>query len=385
MLPQRSVSKLPNVGTTIFTIMSQLAARHHAVNLGQGFPDFNCDPVLQQHLSDAVRDGHNQYAPMSGVGALREAIAAKNADLYHHRHDAETEITITAGATQAIMASVLALVQPGDEVIVLEPVYDSYVPSIVLAGGRPVFVPLDATRDYAPDWERVRGAITPKTRLLMLNFPHNPTGRLLRPEDLAALEDIVEGTGVLLLSDEVYEHIIFDGRTHQSLMRSPALAARAVVVSSFGKTFHTTGWKVGHVCAPAALTTEMRKVHQFMVFAVNTPAQHAFAAYLKDPTPYLQLPAFYQAKRDLLIDGLSSTPFRVLPCEGTYFVLADYSSLSDDPETEFAQTMIVKYGVAVIPVSVFYNAPQDRRVVRFCFAKSDSTLREALQRITSAL
>ena len=385
MTPLRPTSRLPRVGTTIFTVMSQLALKHGAVNLGQGFPDFNCDPVLQRHLEDAVRAGHNQYAPMAGVPALRAAIAAKNLALYGHHYDADTEITITAGATQAIMASVLALVHPGDEVIVLEPTYDSYVPSIELAGGRPVYVPLDADNGYAPDWDRIRAAITPKTRLLMLNFPHNPTGRVLRQDDLLALEQLVEATGVMVLSDEVYEHIVFDGIAHQSLMRSSALAERTVVISSFGKTFHTTGWKVGYACAPAALSAEIRKVHQFMVFAVNTPAQHAFAAYLQDPSPYLGLPAFYQSKRDLLIGGLHRTPFRVLPCEGTYFVLADYSALSSAPEPEFAQTMIVKYGVAVIPVSVFYDSPNDRKVVRFCFAKNDTTLRDALQRISAAL
>lgn len=377
-------SKLPRVGTTIFTVMSQLAAKHGAVNLGQGFPDFNCDPRLQQQLTAAVQAGHNQYAPMAGVPALREAIAAKNASLYGHRHDPDGEITITAGATQAIMATVLALVQAGDEVIVLEPTYDSYVPSIELAGGRPVAVPLDAGAGYAPDWERVRAAITPRTRLLMLNFPHNPSGRVLRPADLAALEQIVADTGIWLLSDEVYEHIVFDGVANQSLMRSPALAARTVVVSSFGKTFHTTGWKVGYTCAPAAVTAEIRKVHQFMVFAVNTPAQHAFAEILRDPSLYLGLPAFYQAKRDLFVSGLRGTGLRVLPCEGTYFVLADYSALSDQPEPEFAQTMIVRYGVAVIPVSVFYDRPHDRRVVRLCFAKKDETLRAALERLAAA-
>ena len=379
------MSRLPRVGTTIFTVMSQLSLKYDAVNLGQGFPDFSCDPRLQQLLADAVRAGHNQYAPMAGVPALRSALAAKNAQLYGHRYDADSEITITAGATQAIMASVLALVHPGDEVIVLEPTYDSYVPSIELAGARPVYVPLDAERGYAPDWDRVSAAITPRTRLLMLNFPHNPTGRTLRAEDLVALERIVERSGILLLSDEVYEHIVFDGVAHASLMRSAALAERTVVVSSFGKTFHTTGWKVGYTCAPAAITAEIRKVHQFMVFAVNTPAQHAFAAYLDNPAPYLDLPAFYQAKRDLLVAGLRDTPFRVLRCEGTYFVLADYSALSDEPEPEFAQTMIVKYGVAVIPVSVFYEKPEDRKVVRFCFAKNDATLRDALQRISAAL
>jgi methionine aminotransferase len=374
-------SKLPRVGTTIFTVMSHLAIKHGAVNLGQGFPDFNCDERLQARLAEAVRTGHNQYAPMTGVAALREAIARKNEALYGHRYDADAEITVTAGATQAIMTAVLALVQPGDEVVVLEPAYDSYVPSIELAGGRPVFVPLDAARGYAPDWDRVRAAITAKTRLLMINFPHNPTGRVLGDDDLAALERIVAETGVLLLSDEVYEHIVFDGVAHRSVMRSPLLASRSVVISSFGKTFHTTGWKVGYACAPKELTAEFRKVHQFMVFAVNTPAQHAFAAYLDDPAPYLTLPAFYQAKRDRFVAGLKDTPFRVLPCPGTYFLLADYSAVSSLPEAEFAQKMIVDYGVAVIPVSVFYDRPVEGRVIRFCFAKKDETLRTALERL----
>jgi len=378
---RRAASKLPRVGTTIFTVMSQLAVTHRAINLGQGFPDFNCDPLLQGKLADAVRAGHNQYAPMAGVPALRETIARKNASLYGHRHDPDSEITVTAGATQAIMTAVLALVHPGDEVIVLEPVYDSYVPAIELAGGIPVFVPLDHARGYAPDWERVRRAISPKTRLLMINFPHNPTGRVLRDEDLAALERIVAETGVLLLSDEVYEHIVFDDVPHRSVMRSPLLASASIVISSFGKTFHTTGWKVGYACAPDWLTAEFRKVHQFNVFAVNTPAQYAFAAYLEDPTPYLGLPAFYQAKRDRFVDGLRATPFRLLPCEGTYFVLADYSTISSLPEVEFAQKMITDYGVAVIPVSVFYDTPQDHRVVRFCFAKKEETLAAALQRL----
>jgi methionine transaminase len=377
-------SKLPRVGTTIFTVMSQLALKHGAVNLGQGFPDFNCDERLQAHLADAVRTGHNQYAPMTGVPALREAVARKNEAMYGHRYDADAEVTITAGATQAIMTAVLALVQPGDEVVVLEPAYDSYVPSIELAGGCPVFVPLDASHGYAPDWDRIRAAITPRTRLLMINFPHNPTGRVLADGDIAALERIVAETGVLLLSDEVYEHIVFDGTAHRSVMRSPLLASRSVVISSFGKTFHTTGWKVGYACAPRELTAEFRKVHQFMVFAVNTPAQHAFADYLNDPAPYLTLPEFYQRKRDLFTTGLRDTPFKVLPCPGTYFLLADYSALSSLPEAEFAQKMIVDYGVAVIPVSVFYDKPHENRVVRFCFAKKDETLLKAVQRLQRA-
>jgi methionine transaminase len=381
---RQGASKLPRVGTTIFTVMSALAARHGAINLGQGFPDFNCDPALQQLMSDAMRAGHNQYAPLAGVPALREAIVRKNEALYGHRHDADEEITITAGATQAIMSAVLALVRSGDEVIVLEPTYDSYGPSIELAGGRAVAVPLDHANGYAPDWDRVRAAITDRTRLIMVNFPHNPTGRVLRDEDIAALERIAAETGVLLLSDEVYEHIVFDGEPHRSLLRSPLLAERSVVISSFGKTFHTTGWKVGYACAPRPIAAEIRKVHQFMVFAVNTPAQHAFAHYLADPLPYLSLPMFYQAKRDLFIEGLRKTGFKLLPCEGTYFVLADYSALSDLPEVDFAQKMITDYGVAVIPVSVFYETPLDNRVVRFCFAKKDETLSAALSRLQRA-
>lgn len=374
-------SKLPRVGTTIFTVMSALAAKHGAVNLGQGFPDFDCDPKLARYFGEAIAAGHNQYAPMAGVPALRQAIAAKIARLHGRAYDAETEITITAGATQALMTAVLALARPGDEVIVLEPVYDSYVPSIELAGARPVFVPLDAARGYAPDWERVRAAITPRTRALMINFPHNPTGRILREEDLHALEAIVASTGLFVLSDEVYEHIVFDGQPHRSVATSPLLAERSVVISSFGKTFHTTGWKIGYACAPRAISAELRKVHQFMVFAVNTPGQHALARYLEDAAPYETLAAFYQAKRDLFVAGLARTRFRLLPCEGTYFVLADYSALSDLPETEFAQKMIVDYGVAVIPVSVFYERPCEARVVRFCFAKKDETLRAALDRL----
>ena len=383
MRPITFPSKLPRVGTTIFTVMSQLAAKHGAVNLGQGFPDFDCDPRLQQRLTDAMHAGHNQYAPMVGVLKLREAIANKNQALYGHRHDPDAEITVTAGATQALIATILALVQTDDEVIVLEPAYDSYAPAVLLAGGKPVFVPLDHARGYAPNWQAVSDAVTAKTRLILINFPHNPTGRVLREADVAALERIVDRTGVVLVSDEVYEHVLFDGVPHYSVMRSPLLATRSVVISSFGKTFHTTGWKVGYACAPAALSAEIRKVHQFMVFAVNTPAQHAFAEHLENPRPYLELPGFYQAKRDRFVAGLARTPFRALPCEGTYFVLADYSRISDLSEAEFTQKLIVDYGVASIPVSVFYDQPVDYKVVRFCFAKQDSTLDEALARLAA--
>ncbi len=381
--PMRIDSKLPGVGTTVFTVMSALAARHGAVNLGQGFPDFDCDSGLQALLAEAVAAGHNQYAPMAGVPGLRDAIARRNARLYGHPYDAESEITITAGATQAIMAAVLAVVRAGDEVIVLEPTYDSYVPSIVLAGGVPVYVPLDHRRGYAPDWERVRAAITNRTRLIMLNFPHNPSGYCLDDADLAALHGIVRDSHVLLLSDEVYEHVVFDGKAHQSLARSEELAARTFVISSFGKTFHTTGWKVGFCCAPPPLTAELRKVHQFMVFAVNTPAQHALARFLEQPAHYESLPAFYQAKRDLFVAGLAPTRLRPLACPGTYFVLADYSAVADEPEAQFAERLVHQHGVAAIPIAGLYAQPFDNRIVRFCFAKRDETLRAALDRLAT--
>jgi methionine aminotransferase len=377
----RIESKLPNVGTTVFTVMSALASEHGAVNLGQGFPDFDCDRKLQALLAEAVTAGHNQYAPMAGVARLRQAVAAKNARLYGHRYDADTEVTVTAGATQAIMAAVLAVVRPGDEVVVLEPTYDSYVPSILLAGGTPVYVPLDHARGYAPDCARVRAAITPRTRLIMLNFPHNPSGYCLSADDLRALQEILRDTPALLLSDEVYEHIVFDGLPHQSAARLPELAARTFVISSFGKTFHVTGWKVATCCAPAPLTAELRKVHQFMVFAVNTPAQHALARFLEVPAHYESLPAFYQHKRDLFVAGLARTRLRPLACAGTYFVLADYSAVSDEPEASFAERLVRRHGVAAIPISGLYAQSFDNRIVRFCFAKKDETLQTALSRL----
>ncbi|MCA3152655.1 MAG: aminotransferase class I/II-fold pyridoxal phosphate-dependent enzyme, partial [Rhodocyclaceae bacterium] len=312
---------------------------------------------------------------------LRERIASKTAALYGHRYDADQEITVTAGATQALMAAIVALSGPGDEVIVLEPCYDSYQPSIDLAGASAVRVPLDAARNYAVDWDRVRAAITPRTRLLIVNFPHNPTGQVLDAADIASLEAIVEHSGITVLSDEVYEHILFDGRSHQGIARSPLLASRGVLVSSFGKTFHATGWKVGYACAPAALSAMIRKVHQFMVFAVSTPMQHALASYLDDPTPYLDLPAFYQRKRDRFCAALSGSRFRLLPSQGTYFVLADYSSISDEPEDVFARWLIERHGVAAIPVSAFYREGYDNRVIRFCFAKREDTLDAAVDKL----
>jgi len=374
-------SRLPRVGTTIFTTMSALAAEHGAVNLGQGFPDFDCDPKLVALVHEAMRAGHNQYAPMTGVPALRRAIAAKVEACHGVRYDADAEITVTAGATQALMAAILCSVQPGDEVIVLEPCYDSYVPAIELAGGVPVYVTMDAP-EYRFPLERIAAALTPKTRLLLLNTPHNPTGRVFGADDLRALAELLTDTRVLVVSDEVYEHIVFDGVEHEGVARHPALAERAFLVSSFGKTLHATGWKVGYACAPAAMTKELRKVHQFMVFAVNTPAQHGIAAYLADPSAWQALSAFYQAKRDTFRAGLASTRFEPLPCEGTYFQCVRYDTVSDLPEAEFAQWLTREAGVAAIPVSAFLRRPSSTRAVRFCFAKREATLAAALERLS---
>ncbi|TFW00767.1 pyridoxal phosphate-dependent aminotransferase [Oxalobacteraceae bacterium OM1] len=377
-------SKLPHVGTTIFTVMSALAVEKGAVNLGQGFPDFDCDPALVDAVTAAMEHGFNQYPPMTGVPALREAIAAKIAQLYGHRYDANAEITVTAGATQALLTAILCAVRQGDEVIVIEPVYDSYVPAIELAGGKPVTVQMTlGPNGYAVPWDEVAKAVTPKTRLIMINSPHNPTGTIFDERDIAALSDIVRGTDILIVSDEVYEHMVFDGRRHDSMCRYPELAARSFVVSSFGKTYHVTGWKVGYVAAPAALTAEFRKVHQFNVFTVNTPAQHGLAAYMQNPAPYLELAGFYQHKRDLFRAGLEATRFRLLPCDGTYFQCVDYSAISSVPEAEFAKWLTSEIGVAAIPVSAFYGTPRESGIVRFCFAKKDETLQTALKRLAT--
>ncbi|WP_220807319.1 pyridoxal phosphate-dependent aminotransferase [Noviherbaspirillum aridicola] len=380
--PLSLASRLPNVGTTIFTVMSALAAEKGAVNLGQGFPDFECDPALVDAVGAAMREGLNQYPPMTGVPALREAIAAKINTLYGHAYDPAAEITITAGATQALLTAILCSVHPGDEVVVIEPVYDSYVPAIELAGGKPVFVQMEVgAQGYSVPWDKVQAAVSPKTRLIMINSPHNPTGSILRPADMQALAAIVRGTDILIVSDEVYEHMVYDGVRHESVSRYPELAARAFVVSSFGKTYHVTGWKIGYVAAPAPLMAEFRKVHQFNVFTVNTPVQHGIARYMADPAPYLDLPAFYQRKRDLFRDGLRSTRLRLLPGDGTYFQCVDYSAVSSLPEAEFATWLTTEIGVAAIPVSAFYNQPRESGIVRFCFAKKDETLRTALERL----
>jgi len=374
------VSRLPRVGTTIFTVMSALAARAGAVNLGQGFPDFDCDPRLPEAVSQAMRDGHNQYPPMTGVPALRQALAAKIEACQGRAYDADSEITVTAGATQALLTALLCCVHPGDEVIVLEPCYDSYVPAIELAGGTPVRVAL-TTPAFRPDLDAIAAAITPRTRAIVVNTPHNPTGTVWTPAEMQALGEILAPTGVLLVSDEVYEHMVFDGADHAGAASVPALAARAFVVSSFGKTYHVTGWKVGHVAAPAALTAEFRKVHQFNVFTVNAPMQHGLAQYLRHREAYEQLPAFYQRKRDRFRSGLAAARLRPLACEGTYFQTVDYGAVSALDEAAFCERLTTEIGVAAIPLSAFYEGGREQRLARLCFAKRDETLDLALQRL----
>ena len=373
-------SKLPHVGTTIFTVMSALAAEHDAVNLGQGFPDFECAPELVDAVTHAMKAGHNQYPPMPGVPVLREVVSAKIEALHARRYCANTEITITAGATQAIITCILAVVRPGDEVIVLEPCYDSYVPNIELAGGKAIRVPL-TPGTFRPDFDKIKAAITPRTRAIIVNSPHNPSATIWTADEMRQLETLLEPTNVLLISDEVYEHMVFDGAEHESAARFSGLAARAFIVSSFGKTLHVTGWKVGTVAAPAALSAEFRKVHQFNVFTVNTPMQHGLAAYLQDPSAYLNLPAFYQAKRDLFRQGLEGSRLKLLPSTGSYFQCVDISGVSDLSESDFCKWLTREVGVAAIPLSAFYADGFDQRVVRFCFAKNDATLHAALDRL----
>ena len=365
--------------------MSGLAAEHGAVNLGQGFPDFDCDPVLVHGVTQAMTAGMNQYPPMPGVPVLREAIADKLAALYGGDYDSASEITVTAGATQAIFTALLAVVHPGDEVIVLEPCYDSYVPNIELAGGIVVRVAL-APGSFRPDFDKIASAITPRTRAIIINSPHNPSATVWTRADMLKLQDVLAPTEVLLISDEVYEHMVFDadkgtGQTHHSAASFPGLAARAFIVSSFGKTYHVTGWKVGYVAAPAALTAEFRKVHQFNVFTVNTPVQHGLASYMTNARPYLELPAFYQRKRDLFRAGLARSRFKLLPSEGSYFQCVDITGVSSLNEADFCKWLTIEVGVAAIPLSAFYGNGFDQRMVRFCFAKKDETLNAALARL----
>ena len=374
-------SKLPRVGTTIFTVMSRLAQECGAINLSQGFPDFDPPGRLVDLVAEKMREGVNQYAPMAGWPALLEAIAAKALDLYGCRLDAASEVTVTSGATEALFCAIHAVVRPGDEVILLEPAYDSYEPAVELAGGRVVRVPL-LRPDFRVDWGRVRDALTPRTRLVVVNSPHNPTGAVFGASDLDALADVLRDSAALLLSDEVYEHIVFDGRPHLSLLSRPDLAGRSFVVSSFGKTLHCTGWKVGYCVAPAALTGEFRKVHQFVQFAVASPMQAALAQFLVDcPENARDLPRFYQRKRDHFCRLLAATPLRFVPAAGTYFQLVDYSDVSALPDVEFARWMTRELGVATIPVSVFSSSPAPERIVRFCFAKNDPTLDAAGERL----
>ena len=377
-------TKFPKVGTTIFTVMSALATEKNAVNLGQGFPDFNCDPKLLNCVTDAMQQGLNQYPPMSGVAVLREAVADKVERLYHYRYDPTSEITITAGATQAILSCILAVVRAGDEVIVLEPCYDSYIPNIDMAGGVAVRVPL-TPGTFRPDFDKIAAAITPKTRAIIVNSPHNPSAMVWSREEMLKLQDLLAPTNILLISDEVYEHMVYAPKQHLSASSFAGLAERAFIVSSFGKTFHVTGWKVGYVAAPDSLSAEFRKVHQFNVFTVNTPVQYGLATYLKDPAPYLELPAFYAAKRDLFRQGLASTKFELLPSEGSYFQCVRIDKLAvpekNLSEAEFCKWLTTEIGVAAIPLSAFYADGFDQRVVRFCFAKQDETLHLALGRL----
>jgi methionine transaminase len=381
MNPALPVSKLPNTGTTIFTVMSRLAEQHGAINLSQGFPDFDPPPRLIDLVARQLEAGRNQYAPMAGVIALREAIAAGAERRFGLALDVETEITVTSGATEAIFCAILALARAGDEVIVFDPAYDSYAPAIMLAGARTVHLPLAPPR-FRIDFDRLRDALTTRTRLVVINTPHNPSGTLLTPDDLSSLAAVLEPYDCFLLSDEVYEHIVFDEAGHASILAHPRLRDRGIAISSYGKTFHATGWKVGYAIAPPPLTSELRRVHQFCTFATTTPIQHAIAEYLvENPAHHLELPRFYREKRDFFLSAMADTPFRFTPASGTYFQLADYSAISDLDDVEFARRLTIEHGVATIPISVFYDSPPPARLIRFCFAKQPDTLAQAANRL----
>jgi methionine aminotransferase len=373
-------SKLPSVGTTIFTVMSKLAADTGAINLSQGFPDFDCDPALVDAVARHMREGRNQYAPMQGVPALRRAIAAKFRALHGAEYDPDAEVTVTSGGTEGIFDAVAAVVHPGDEVIVFEPCYDSYVPAVEVSGGTPVVISLRYP-DYAVPWDEVRAAITPRTRMIMLNSPHNPTATILGPDDLSRLSALVDGRDITIVSDEVYEHIIFDGVQHESMARYEPLRSRSFIVGSFGKTYHVTGWKVGYVVAPAALTAEFRKLHQFVTFSTNTPVQYALAEFLDQRRGYPELSAFYQRKRDLFLQLIAGSRWKPLPSRGTYFQLLDYSAITAEPDMEFALRLTREHGVASIPTSAFLYKQPPPPALRFCFAKKDETLRAAAEKL----
>lgn len=380
--PVVSSSKLPQTGTTIFTVMSKMAADHGAINLSQGFPDFPVDEVLIDLVHKHMREGRNQYAPMQGVRELREAISVKMEKLYGHTYNPDSEVTVTAGATQAIYTAITALVKEEDEVMIFTPAYDCYVPPVVLNGGTPVYVEL-VRPHFRPDWEEVKKRVNRKTKLIILNSPHNPTGAVWLEEDMKQLEKIVVSTGAFVLSDEVYEHIIFDGARHESAARYPALAAHTLIVASFGKTFHATGWKMGYIAGPSYLMNEFRKVHQYLVFSVNTPVQYALAEYLADESRYTGISAMYEKRRDLFLEAIKDSRFKAIPSRGTYFQLLNYSDITRKKEVNFAEELTKKHGVAAIPVSVFYPQPKDNHVLRFCFAKNEDTLREAAAKLNA--
>lgn len=366
-------SKLPDVGTTIFSVIGQLSARHNAINLSQGAPDFPCDPALIHGVTKAMEQGHNQYAPMTGLGALKGVLASKVETLYGQQYDAASEILITASASQGIYAAIGGLVHAGDEVIFFEPAFDSYAPVVRLQGGIPVGLKLQVP-DFAINWDEVRATITPRTRMIIINTPHNPSSQVLSRADLDELAAITRNTDIVVLSDEVYEHILFDGRQHQGMATHPELAQRSVIVSSFGKTFHVTGWRVGYCLAPAALMAELVKVHQFMMYSADTPMQYAFADYLRQPANYLGLGEFYQRKRDRLVELMQASPFRLLPSAGSFFMLVSYADFSNESDSEMVKRLIVDYGVATIPLSAFYTDGTDNKLIRLSFAKDEATL-----------
>lgn len=373
-------SKLPHIGTTIFTVMSRMATEEGAINLSQGFPGFGADPVLLEMAGKYIREGYNQYPPMAGIPGLRQRLAEKTKLTQSYFPDPETEVTIVSGATEALFSAVAAIVRSGDEVIVLEPAYDSYEPAITLNGGVPVYVPLNSG-DFSVDWDKVKASLSPKTRAIMVNSPHNPSGYVWSQEDVNQLAELVRGREIYVISDEVYEHITFDGRKHISLGSHPELREKTFVCGSFGKTFHVTGWKIGSCIAPAALTVEFRKIHQYLTFTTVTPIQYALAEYLEDPERYLSIPDFYQKKRDLFVKGLSETGLKFTPSTGSFFQLASYGHLSQISDRELAEQMTKKLKVACIPISVFYSDKKDDKIIRFCFAKKEEELMEALGRL----
>ncbi|WP_111669817.1 methionine aminotransferase [Algoriphagus litoralis] len=373
-------SKLPHIGTTIFTVMSRLATEENAINLSQGFPGFGADPLLLEMVAKYVRDGMNQYAPMVGIPALREVLAEKTRLTQGYFPDPETEVTIVSGATEAIFSAVSAVVRSGDEVIILEPAYDSYEPAVTLNGGIPVYVRLNST-DFSVNWEKVKASVSPKTRAILVNTPHNPSGFVWDKSDLDTLADLIRGREIYVISDEVYEHITFDGKPHFSLGGHPELRSKTFVCGSFGKTFHVTGWKIGYCIAPRTLTAEFRKIHQYVTFSTVTPIQFALAEYLEAPDRYLSIPGFYQKKRDLFAMGLAKTALKIIPSQGSFFQMASYGHLSSMADQKLAIEMTKKLKVACIPISVFYSDKQDDKIIRFCFAKENDQLEEALSRL----